>query len=204
MLAPSVWTWQSPSLLTVFVLEALSSPRSGDKLIFTKMWIPRNRAVFCGLSDEWQRVWSGVSRDQRAVSCQQPGEWDAVRSLMWWCRHHANNGRITNKTGVVKQGEEKISIWLMMWCVFSVVFGLPSHEKISIVGFTSNFQVESFDLCQRPPLASHLTSAPESRHCSLSSWPDYSVSRILPLAENSWQCFNYHRYLMSNKARRRI
>ena len=45
------------------VLAALSSPRSGDKLIFTKMWIP-HRVMFCLgclMSDECSSVsvWSG-------------------------------------------------------------------------------------------------------------------------------------------------
>lgn len=75
----------------------------------------------------------------------------------------------------------------------------------SISGFKSNFQVECFDLWPPRPqeltLASHAILALFTLHSPLTS---PRVSRIRTLAAKSWQCFNYHRYLMGNKARTQL
>ena len=189
-------------------LTALSSSRSGDKLIFKKCGFRATELSLSRLSDE---CWCGLGRGdqgQSVVNSRGSGaQWsdsegdhlnsDCAKCVECWILFCVNNNWLVFM---------RTQFWLIWW-ISVAVYWLTSQEQISIAGLESNFQVESFDLWlgwSHPSLSSHLTweASLGIIHAPLSAdQTQASVSRILPLAANSWQCFNYHRYLRGKKAR---
>ena len=112
----------------MFVLTAFSSSRSGDKLIFTKMWIPRNRVKFVSVV-WWVLVWSGQRRPGpsqlstaggagHSTGCALPSDSEAdnlnsdcAKCVECWILFCVNNNRLVFMT---------TQFWLIWWIAVAV------------------------------------------------------------------------------------